>query len=195
MKLIADNIIPIFVFFAIIGVIFLNRRFVSIQSSSDCILLITFLALIWYSYETSRARISSEKQTDLSFTPFVVLKLEENQAAGYRFKLKNEGVGLALYIKIVENNIACRNGVYPLQAVQQVKSPEFEIPYSLYPGQEEILKPRQKGEIDIWVIKKGGTIKATYKNLKGDDFSGVFEIRERCKDKKDWTYWEVQPKD
>lgn len=195
MKSIINNIVPIFVFLTIIVVIFLNRGFFSIQSSSDCILLITFLALIWYSYETSRARVNSEKQTDLSFTPFVVLKLEENQAAGYRFKLKNEGVGLALYIKITENNIACRNNLYPVTDIQQVKPPEFEIPYSLYPGQEEILKPRQKGEKYVWIIKRKGTIKITYKNLKGEDFSGRFEIKERCKDERGWTYWEVQPKD
>jgi hypothetical protein len=195
MESITNNIVPIFVFFAIIVVIFLNLRFIGVQSSNDCILLITFLALVWYSYETSRARISSEKQTGLSFTPFVVLKLEENEAAGYCFKLRNEGVGLALYIRIAENNIACRNSLYPVTEVQQVKAPEFEIPYSLYPGQEEILKPRQKGEKNIWIIKKSGTIKITYKNFKGEDFSGRFEIKERCKDEKGWTYWEVQPKD
>lgn len=152
------------------------------------------MALIWYSFETRRARISSEKQTDLSFTPVVVLKLEENEAAGYCFKLKNEGVGLALYIKMTENNVVCRNGIYPVTDTQQVKVPEFAIPYSLYPGQEEVLKPKQKGEKDIWVIKGAGNIKITYRNLTGDSFLAEFEIKERCKDAKGWTYWEVQPR-
>lgn len=162
---------------------------------TNFILFITFLGLIWYSYETRKARISSERQTELSLTPFVVLKLEENEAAGYLFKLKNEGIGLALYIKIVENNIVCRNGLYPVTDNNQIKVPEFEIPYSLYPGQDEILRPRQKGEKDIWVIKGAGAIKITYKNLQGKEFSRRFEIKERCKDEKNWTYWTVQMKD
>ena len=48
-----------------------------------------------------------------------------------------------------ENNVLCRNSLYPVTDTQQVKVPEFEIPYSLYPGQDEILRPRQKGEKDI----------------------------------------------
>lgn len=123
-----------------------------------------------------------------------MLKLEENEAAGYCFKLKNEGVGLAVSIKIAENNVICRNGIYPKEDTQQVKIPEFGNPYSLYPSESQVLKPRQKGEQDIWVIKRGGIIKITYKNLKGDDFSKEFTIKERCRDAKDWTYWEVQPK-
>ena len=188
------NTLPIFVFFVIAAVIFLNRGFLKIQSSSDYILLLTLVALIWYSLETRRTRLSSEKQTNLSFTPVVVLKLEENEAAGYCFKLKNEGVGLALYIKITENTVMCRNGLYPVTDTHQVKVPELSIPYSLYPGQEEVLKPKQKGEKDIWVIKGAGIVKVTYRNLTGDSFLAKFEIKERCRDAKGWTYWEVQPK-
>lgn len=194
-KFILNNLAPIITFFVMVVVIIFNRKLINMQSTNDVILFLTFLALAWYSYETRKARISSEKQTDLSFTPFVALKIEENETAGYCFKLKNEGVGLALYIKIVENNIACRNGFYPKEAVEMVEPPDFKIPYSLYPGQEEILKPRQKEERDIWVIKKGGSIKIEYKNLRGEVFSGIFEIRERCKDGKGWTYWEVQLRD
>ncbi|MDD5281822.1 MAG: hypothetical protein PHC37_04190 [Candidatus Omnitrophica bacterium] len=187
-----NNFAPIVTLVLIIIVAIFNRKFIKIESANEMILFSTLLALVLYTYETRKARISSERQTDLSFTPFVVLKIEENEAAGYCFKLKNEGVGLALYIKIIENNIVCRNGVYPKELVEKVGFPNFEIPYSLYPGQEEILKPRQKGERDIWVIKNGGTVKIEYRNLRGEAFSGIFEIRERCRDSKNRTYWEVQ---
>ena len=192
-KKIQNHIVPFLILVSIIVVIFIHKNYLSIKTSGDLILLMTFLALLWYSYETRKTRINSERLTEISFTPVVALELVENRAAGYRFKLKNVGIGLALSIKITENTLICRNNIYPLKDdAQKRKIPEFEIPYFLHPKQEEILKPKQKGEQDLWIINQPGIIEIVYKNLEGKDFSKKFKITERCRDEKQYTYYQIE---
>jgi hypothetical protein len=198
-RMLLKDIIPILIFFGIGLILFLQGGIINIDSSSDLILFITFLGLVWYSYETRKTRISSEEQTDLLLTPVVELRMEENEAAAYCFKLKNVGAGLALNIQISENSVICRNKVYKKEDTKMEKVPEFEIPNFLYSGQEEILKPRQKGEDVWWIIKpydvtNPGMIKIKYENLRGKEFSRSFHIEKRCTDEKGWTYYKVKMK-
>lgn len=194
---IKNDSVPILVFLGIGLTLSLKGGAFDIRSSGDFILFITFLGLVWYSYETRKARISSEKQTDLLLTPVVELKIEEKDAAAYCFKLRNVGAGLAVNIQISENTVICRNKVYEIENTEMQKVPEFEIPNFLYPGQQEILKPMQKGEDVWWLIKpvdteKPGTIKIKYQNLKGQEFNYGFEIKKRCIDEKGWTYYAIK---
>lgn len=194
---IRNDSVPIFVFLAIGLTLFLKGGVFDIRSSGDFILFITFLGLLWYSHETRKTRISLEEQTDLLLTPVVELKIEENEAAAYCFKLRNVGAGLAMDIRISENTVICRNKIYRKEDVEMQKVPEFETPNFLYPGQHEILKPMQKGEDVWWIVKpvdteKPGTIKIKYRNLKGREFSRGFEFKKRCADEKGWTYYAIK---
>ena len=196
-SVVKNDFVPILVFAGIGLLVFLKGEKFDIKTSGDFILFITFLGLIWYSYETRKTRISSEEQTDLLLTPVVEFKIEENKGASYCFKLRNVGAGLASNIQIVKNTVICRNKIYEIEDKDTYKAPEFEIPNFLSSGQEEILKPRQKGEDILWIIKpedvmNPGTVEIKYQNLKGKDFFKKFKIIKRCSDEKGWTYYEMK---
>ncbi|GEM_PF-5315379 len=176
-----------------IGVVCLiNKNHCHITSSSDLILFITFLTVLWYTYETRRTRLNLEKQTEFALTPIISFELLENQAAGYKFNLKNVGQGSALDIKIIENTVICRNSIYPLKDNDLKKAtPKFNLPCFLYPGEERLLTPLQKGEQDMWIIKEPGFIKIEYRNLENKKYTRKFSIKERCKDEKGWSYYQI----
>ncbi|MBW2045611.1 MAG: hypothetical protein JRI96_12130 [Deltaproteobacteria bacterium] len=195
-KFIKTNWALLLILILIVSVCLVNKKYLTISSSSDLILFITFLALLWYTYETRKTRLNSEKQIELSLTPVISLELIENQAAGYNFKLKNVGPGLARDIKITNNTVVCRNNAYPLKDNEEkMANPKFNIPCFLYSGEEKILTPLQKGEQDLWIIKKSGLIQIECKNLEGKKDSRKFAIKERCKDEKNWTYWQIEVED
>jgi len=196
LKFIKNNWALFLILIIIIIVCFANKNYLVISSSSDLILFITFLALLWYTYETRKTRLNSEKQIELALTPVISLELLENQAAGYNFKLKNVGLGLALYITITDNTVVCRNDAYSLKDNEEkMDNPKFNIPCFLYPGEEKLLTPLQKGEKDLWIIKKHGFFKIEYKNLEGKVYSRKFAIKERCTDEKGWTYYKIELED
>lgn len=196
-SIIQNDTVTILVFSGIGLTVFFKFKTLDLQSPGDVVLFITFLGLVWYSNETRKSRINSEEQTNLLLTPVVELSIEENEAAAYRFKLKNVGAGLALNVQISKNTVICRNNIYMTENKEMYKVPEFEVPNFLYPGQEEILKPKQKGEDILWLIKPSnvenpGYIKVKCQNLKGKEFVYRFEIRKRCSDGKGWTYYEAK---
>jgi len=196
LKFIKINWALLLVFVILFVVCLANKKHLAISSSSDLILFITFVALLWYTYETRKTRLNSEKQIELSLTPVISLELIENQAAGYNFKLKNVGLGLAQAIKITNNTVVCRNNAYTLKDNEEKKAiPKFNIPFFLYSGEEKLLTPQQKGEEDLWIIKEPGFIQIEYKNLEGKKDSKKFVIKERCKDNKDWTYYQIKLED
>jgi len=91
------------------------------------------------------------------------------------------------------------NKVYKKENTEMQKVPDFEIPNVLYSGQEEILRPHQKGEDIWWIIKPSdvanpGTVTIKFENLRGKEFSYSFEIKKRCTDEKGWTYYEIKMK-
>ena len=191
------NNVPLLLILIIIAIVsFLNKNHLTISSSSDLILFITFLALLWYTYETRKTRLNSEKQIEFALTPVISLELLENQAAGYNFKLKNVGPGLAQDIKITDNTVVCRNNAYSLKDNEEkMDNPKFNIPCFLYSGEEKLLTPLQKGEKDLWIIKNPGFIKIEYKNLEGKIYSRKFAIKKRCTDEKGWTYYQIELED
>lgn len=187
-----NNILFLLLLFTIVIICWVNKKHFLISSSSDLILFITFLAIFWYTYETRKTRLNLEKQTEFALTPIISLELVENQAAGYRFKLKNVGQGPALDIKIINNTVICRNAIYSLKDNDTRKAPpEFNLPCFIYPGEEKPLTPLQKGELDMWIIKKPGFIEIEYRNLEDKKYSRKFIVKERCKDEKGWTYYQV----
>lgn len=196
LKFIRINWTLLLVFIILFFVCLANKKHLTISSSSDLILFITFVALLWYTYETRKTRLNSEKQVELSLTPVMSLELIENQDAGYNFKLKNVGLGLAQAIKITNNTVVCRNNAYDLKDNEEKKAvPKFNIPCFLYSGEEKLLTPLQKGEQYLWIIKEPGFIKIEYRNLEGKIYSRKFAIKERCKDQKGWTYYQIELED
>jgi len=192
MKWLKNNILLLLLLIVVATVCWINKEHFHITSSNDLILVITFLTILWYTYETRRTRLNLEKQTEFALTPIISLELMENQAAGYKFKLKNVGQGSALDIKIIENTVVCRNVVYPLKDNDTKKAtPKFNLPCFLYPGEERLLTPLQKGEQDMWIIKESGIIGIEYRNLENKKYSRKFAIKERCKDEKGWTYYQI----
>lgn len=187
-----NNILILSLLFVIAIVCWINKKHFHITSSNDLILFITFLTVLWYTYETRKSRLNLEKQTEFALTPIISFELIENQAAGYKFRLKNVGQGAALDIKIIDNTVVCRNSAYPLKDNDIKKAnPKFNLPCFLYPGEDRLLTPLQKGEQDMWIIKEPGFIKFEYRNLENKKYLRKFAIKERCKDEKDWTYYQI----
>ena len=185
-QMIKNNISLIFVLVIIIFVAFANKKYLFISSSTDLILFVTFLAILWYTYETRKTRINL-------LTPVISLELIESPEGGYEFKLKNVGPGSALDIKITDNTVTCRNKAYPSEQNEEKKGePKFNIPCFLSPGDEKLLTPLQKGEEDRWIIKYPGCIQIEYRNLEDKIHSRKFKITERCKDDRGNTYYQIE---
>jgi predicted membrane protein len=85
-KTIKNNTLFLFILF-ILAIFFIvcivNRNCLPI-SLSDLILFITFLAILWYTYETRATRLNLEKQAEFALRPVISFELLENHAAGYR---------------------------------------------------------------------------------------------------------------
>lgn len=76
----------------ILGIILCVRR---MFSTSDLILWFTFIAIIWYSYETFKLRKATERQNKYFVSPMIVVDIKYNY-----IKLKNVGNGPAIEISI-----------------------------------------------------------------------------------------------
>lgn len=72
------------------------------------ILFLTFLAIIWYAWETRKLWKETVKQTELNLRPFVVITYSENER---KFKLINLGNTPALNVKIDDVNLISGEGL------------------------------------------------------------------------------------
>ena len=138
-------------------------------------------------------KLRKDQPVDNTAKPVVFLELLESQAAGYKFKVKNIGSETAINLKISENTVLCRNNAYPLEEnKEKMENPKFNMPSSLCSGEEKLLTPLQKGEQDLWIIKKPGIVKIEYSDLRNTAYARKFAITEKCKDKKGWTYYKIE---
>lgn len=91
--------IPLFIclFIAFIGILGIYCNFWKINFS-DFVLLSTFFAILWYSFETRELKISSQLTNELEQKPIIDLFYQSEDKKS--FILKNNGKGVAYNIEI-----------------------------------------------------------------------------------------------
>ena len=73
---------------------------------SDGILFITFCALLWYTWETRKMRIATQRQTKVAITPMISIVLEKEESSVFggetssRLFAKNAGEGTGINIEV-----------------------------------------------------------------------------------------------
>jgi len=93
-------------------------------------LFLTFLAVVWYAWETRKLRIEAIKQTELGLKPFVTISYDERER---KFSYKNIGKGPALKVKIDDIPIIKENG-------------ELYIRYVFY--EIDVITPEEESKVD-----------------------------------------------
>jgi hypothetical protein len=73
-----NEFVAILVLLLIFSVLDFRCFQIFIKSSSDFILFITFLAILWYSWETKKLREETSSQKHLNVYPFLVIKEHNN---------------------------------------------------------------------------------------------------------------------
>lgn len=152
------------------------------------VLTITFIAILWYTIETSRLRKVNFEQLQLSKKPvltFYLERLPENYEMdlGCKFFIKNIGLGGATNIEIENKNFEIeyeKKTFTPTFKTNNTVRPNEEIQLKVYisiagqekrPGYKEINIP--KGQYN-----KSREVTLRYHNLFGEKFSTQLEVSE-----------------
>lgn len=113
------------------------------QNISNIILSLTFVAIIWYSWETRRIANQIVKQNQLQLSPFLVVYFRGDGSAK-KFRIRNLGKGVALNIQIRNVALSQRERIY--------------ITFNL-PG-TNALKSEEERDLKFNIIRRGRIISA-----------------------------------
>lgn len=125
------------VFLAALGMLVIIEYYYKvsvINSLSDLILFLTFLAILWYSQETLEMRKQITEQNKLSICPFIKIYYDENEKV---FKSKNIGNGIALNIEFSK-----------LKSEKVYESLKIQEPSLLIVGEEKKILFGEYGIVD-----------------------------------------------
>ncbi len=145
------SIVLLIVFF-VCSILDLTISKILIKSSSDFILFITFLAILWYSWETKKLREETSSQKHLNVYTFLVIKEYNNglyivnigrgPAMWYELELpKNITIGISsfLYSRAISAIFDDPNAKIPLLTSSVGKTESFEE-YQQEKENKEIIK-------------------------------------------------------
>ncbi len=147
------------------------------QDSNNIILSLTFLALVWYSWETRRMVNQIVKQNKLQLSPFLVVYFRGDGAAK-KFRIRNLGRGVALNIQIKKVVLSQRERIYiifNLPGTNALKSEEerdlkFDILH-----REERISAKMLPNLDPEFANRDYNLKTEYEDINGDKYITILK--------------------
>jgi hypothetical protein len=156
-----------------------------IKSSSDFILFITFLAILWYSWETKKLREETSSQKHLNVYPFLVIK--EYNSGLY---IVNIGRGPAMWPELEMSGnltIGTPSFLYSRTIPTIFEDPNAKIPLLAFSvGEMESFEEYQRGNenkektksntLDFQSILKNGEVILKYRDIYGKMYISKIQL-------------------